>query len=357
MYVPFLKYRYKQSTGLSWWLFMIAGMLQCTACKKTYTPSTHLTNKLVILAELTAGDTIKIPVGKSTLIENGSTINFEKITNASVHLQDALGHFWLLPFNASPEYSNGPTSIYSYPQKIIADQTYTIDISQPDLEAVKATTHIPAAFTITEVDTLREMYTDQPVLTFNFTINDVPGEEDFYIIEALKQVVKIYRHFTWQNITYNYDTPDGKALYDRLKDQYPLPLLKDTIPTNTFIRLNMFNRDMLTDNSAINYNGDSFHRIFLSDASFDGEAYRTTVSVNTQYFTSDNTMMQGSVLFMVKSVSRGYYDYLFQYEKNKIDFGTLPSSHSVTPSGNITNGLGILGGVYKNQLTYYFDTF
>lgn len=339
-------------------LLIVTGLLLPAACKKNPYSTHKLSNTLVVLAEMTAGDSVKIPIGKSTLIENNNTVSFGTVNNAIVHLQDTLGHSWLIPLNTTPEFSGGATSVYSNSQILQPNTTYTIEVSDPELGTAKASTHIPPAFVITEVDTLREIYNDQEMLTFHFTINDVPDTDNYYIIEALKQVTKIYRHFIYRNVTYNYDTPDGQALYNRIKnEQPPVPLLTDTIPTNNFIRLNLLTFDPNADNTLLNSTTGLFRRVFLQSSVFNNPLYSTSVSVITKNFISDSPQMKGKVLFMVKSVSRELYDYLFLYEKYKIDFGTFPSSQLSLPPGNITNGLGIFGGSFRCVLTYYFDTF
>jgi hypothetical protein len=329
---------------LKYYLFFLAAILTIS-CRKNFSSGQFMDDKLVVLAEITAGDSMRIPVGKTIKAGNGSLIRFEKVNDASVTITEENGRSWMLQPNYSPQFATNPTTVFT-------NTTYSIKIKHPTLGIASATTHIPAPFKIIRVDTSSEMYAGKVSLSANITFQDPLDKEDFYIIEALKEQVKLVRYFYYHGQRYDYDTPQGNTLY---QNNPGLKLLRDSIPLSKFTRLNVYTSDENTENGRIDNLSNPFRRIFLPDHVFNGQPYTIRVYIDRSYFVASEPGQKGRVRLQIKSADKDLYTYLLTYEKYKTDFGAIPASQLTFPLGNISNGLGIFGGSYRRERIYYFD--
>ena len=334
----------------------VAGLLLLvlfiSACKKNFSSDSFEDDKLVVLAEITAGDSIKIPIGKTIKVENGSLIRFEKVNDATVTITGTNTMSWVLQPNYSPQYASNPTSVFTNKNRFKANTTYNLEINHPTLGTVKATTHIPPFPRLLSVDTASTQFNDMDVFAANITWKDSADFEEFYIIEAVKELVKNNHFYIYQNKRYSYDTQQGKAFYEQIKNTPGIRVLTDTIGLNKFVRLNVYTEDDQSENARIDKLTNPFRRIFFLDPVFNGGNYTTKVYIDKQFFVSQQ---KGRVRLQLKSVSKELYNYLKLYEKYKTDFGSVPTNQLISPTGNIENGLGIFGGSAKRERVYYFD--
>ncbi|MHA4809238.1 DUF4249 domain-containing protein [Flavitalea flava] len=326
------------------------------SCKKNLYPEQNLNNELVILAEITAGDSMKIPVSKSILVGSGGIISFEEVNSASVQVSRSDGRSWALKLNTSVGFSGNPASVYTSPQKPHYNTTYHLQVQDPLSGTVTAETTIPGPVRISGFDTTGRIRSGIPVLNCRFTLKDSPGVEHSYVFEAVKQIVRVCHYFFWQGTRYDYEKASGKKLYEQVKNSPGVKLLPDTIPTNVFKRLAIYTDDSNVDNTQSTSLDSPFRRIFLPGRFVSGQAYTTSVSIDRKYFTAESGQDPGRVLVQIKSVSPELYNYLFWYEKYKSDIGSVPPGQLYSPPGNIQNGLGIFGGSSKRQWVFYFDT-
>lgn len=349
------KYLYKGYSPAVFWFYLFLSLLAAQSCKKYVYGNTQHNDKLVVLAEITADDTANIPVSKSIIAGSGNQIVFQKIDNASVSINEQGGATQRLWLNNSIVFSNNPASIYSNNSVFKYNTDYTIHITHPELGPVSATTHIPGPFMVDSIDSYEDNISGKPVLVFDFTINDPPAEKNYYIFDAVKQIVKLYRYFYWQGVQYNYNTPEGLNLFEQVKDQPGVTLIRDTIPINKYIRLSVFTRDIKTDNDEFSSLDSSFRRIFIRDSLFSGQPYTSRLAVSRDHFVAADSTETGIVRLRINSVSKELYDYLSQYEKYKSSFGGVPISQLSSPVGNIQNGLGVFGGVARKEWIFYYD--
>jgi hypothetical protein len=329
-------------------------VLFISSCKKNFSSDQFEDDKLVVLAEITAGDSVKIPIGKTIKVENGSLIRFEKVNDATVTLTETNTMSWVLQSNYSQQYANNPTSVFTNKKRFKANTTYKIEINHPTLGTVTATTHIPTLPRLLSVDTASTLFNDKEVLAANITFKDSLDFEEFYIIEAVKELVKNNHFFIYQGKRYSYDTQSGKEFYAQVKNTPGLKIMTDTVGINKYTRLNVYTEDDQSENARIDKLTNPFRRIFFLDPVFNGENYTTTVYIDKQFFVDPK--QKGRVRLQLKSVSPELYNYLKLYEKYKTDFGSVPTNQLVSPTGNIKNGLGIFGGSAKRERLYYFDT-
>jgi hypothetical protein len=309
---------------------------------------------LVILAEISTGDSLKVPVSKSIQVGSGGIISFEKVNSAHVQIFRDDGRSWLLRLNASPDFANNPASIYTAPQRPRSGTTYHLQVQDPLSGTVTAQTTVPPPVRLIHFDTSAGMHRGTPVLNCRFTLLDSPGVEHYYIFEAVKQLVRLSHYFYWKNKRYDYDNPDAQKLYPKVKDSPGVRLLPDTILRNSYLRLNIFTADAGVANTQVSSLDSPFRRIFLPPHSFTG-TYTTSFAVDRKYFNDPQHLNPGRVVVMVKSVSPELYNYLFWYEKYKQDVESVPTGQLYSPPGNVQNGLGIFGSSSRRQWFFWFD--
>jgi hypothetical protein len=220
---------------------------------------------------------------------------------------------------------------------------------------VTAQTTIPSPVRLSHFDTSGDIRYGAPVLKCRFTLTDSPGVSHYYVFEAVKQLVRLSHYFYWKGARYNYDKPEGKKLYDQVKNSPGVKLLRDTLASSIFNRLGIFTDDINVDNAQASSLDSPFRRIFLPGQLVSGQSYTTSFSIDRKYFTASDDSSRGRVLVQVKSVSSDLYNYLFWYEKYKSDIGSVPPGQLYSPPGNIQNGLGIFGGSAKREWVFYFD--
>lgn len=328
-------------------------LLLFVSCKKE---AQDMESKIYVLSEITAGDSAIIPLGKTIKAGSGETIAFEKLTASSVQILEENSSAIKLHWNNGSDFASNPASIYTDQTIFKANATYSLQISQQGLTTVRATTHIPATFSVQNIDAEDKELNGKDVLQCSFSIADAASEKNYYMFEAVKQLLRVNVYFYWQGTRYDYNSPDGKLMYDQVSSNNNITLLKDTVPTNQYLRLNLYTADINTENEEFSGNLDSsFHRIFLTDSLFNGSIYQTAFAVDKSYFQATTPDQKGRVLIRVKSVSKELFEYLSLYEKYRSEFGVLPPSNLSSPVGNIQNGLGVFGGSYKNEWQIYYD--
>ncbi|MBS1600419.1 MAG: DUF4249 family protein [Bacteroidetes bacterium] len=324
------------------------------SCKKQLYNSQLLPDKMVVLAEITAGDSANIPIGETLSAGSGGEINFQKLNSVSASISSQAG-MQSLSLNTSPDFTDNPMAVYSNPANFEKNTEYTLSATEPQIGSISATTKIPNDFSVGNIESEMDDLNGKRVLKFRFVINDAGDEKNYYMFEAVKQLVSISRHFFWQGNQYDYNTPSGYDLYQQVKNNPGVALLLDTVLTDRFIRLNVYTRDSRTDNASMSSLDSSFRRIFITDSLFNGGEYQTELDIDRTNFVGDSPSTIGIVRVQMKSVAKELYDYLSQYEKYMLAFGNFPVNSLVSPSGNINNGFGVFGGSYRKQWSFYYD--
>jgi hypothetical protein len=327
-----------------------------SACNKNNYTAKNLPNKLVILAEITAGDSANIPIGSTLPAGNGDLIVFKKLENIDASIEQQNGLAQLLTLNNSADFSANPMAVYSSASLFNYNNSYTLTATDPQLGTITATTTIPDNFQAINIETETGDLNGKNVLRFAFTINDAADQKNYYMFDAVKQLVNISRYFFWQGIRYDYNTPQGYDLFLQVNNNPGVVLKYDTVPTHQYLQLNVFTQDNKTGNASIGSLDSGYKRIFISDSLFNGGQYETEFFISSDHFKASNPQQTGIVQIRVKSVSKELYDYLYQYERYNLNFGNFPVSNLSSPQGNIKNGFGIFGGSAKKQWSLYYDS-
>lgn len=341
-----------------WGFIILSFAAVAPSCKKSFSSSQFVEDKLVILSEITANDSIKVPVGKSIRVGNGNLIRFDKVNDARVQLKEGTSAPFMLGVNYSAQYASSPSSVYTSRRRLHANTTYSIEVQHPILGTVTATTHIPPIPRLTMTDTAQTLYMGHKVLAVTINLQGPFDQNSLFIFEGLKELMEIRRYFLHNNKRYSFETQQGKALYTQISANNIVPILRDTVSQNRFLRLNLYTEDVNTENAMMDNLENPFRRIFLSRIPAGRDAYLIKIFVDSQFFVSADPAQRGRVRIQAKLVSRELYDYFLVYEKYKTDFGIVPSSQLISPTGNLSgNGLGVFGGSAKRERVFYFDRF
>ena len=344
-----------QQRTIIYFLFLFLLITAGTACKKNFFPEDNEDDKLVVLAEATEGDQVRIPIGRTIRAGGGNLLQFEKVNDATVVLSEDHGGKWILRADKSPQFADNPTSVFTVRQWYKPNTNYTLEVSHPVLGNARATTRIPPAVQIVRLDTASALRQGKPVLECKLMLHDVPDLLEGYVIEAVKQLVKIRRTFTHNGSRYDLDTEEGKTLYEKVKNDPSVKLHRDTLPQQKFLRLNLYTNDKKIENLRFENPDNPYRRIFLTDIYFTGNEYELVFSIDKEFFVSNAPDQKGRILLQIKSASKELYKYLITYEKYKTDFGSIPANQLSSPAGNVQYGLGVFGGSTQVEKTYYYD--
>jgi hypothetical protein len=185
-------------------------------------------------------------------------------------------------------------------------------------------------------------------------IDDQGGEENYYVVEAVKQILDIQGQFEYDGGWYDLYT--NQYLYDSLKAAGVNLLTQfDTSFSDTYSRVNIYTADPVTENLKFGNSLAAYKRVFLNDLGFNGGSYNLRVFLQRDQVASSEQWSRGRALIKVKSVSKEYFTYLTGYEQ-KGNGGLLNTvGPPIKIDGNVQNGLGVVGGVYLQQFAYYFD--
>src|SRR5262245_6571438 len=141
-----------------YYLILITAVTLLCACKKNFSSGQFEDDQLVVLAEITANDSVHIPIGKTLKVGSGSLIRFEKVNDATVVLVENDQKSWILKPNFSPLYFNDPTSVFTSRKRFVPGMPYSLTIQHPTMGHVYAETYIPALPKLIAVDTAREQF-------------------------------------------------------------------------------------------------------------------------------------------------------------------------------------------------------
>lgn len=262
--------------------FCLALLLSTTACIRDaenvkVTPENP---RLVVTCFISPSDTlIKVKVGKSVplLGRIESNYNGNYISNAQVSISDGEKRIQLVYDSRNYLYS-APTLDF----KIEAGKTYFLDVNTPDGMNVSSSTVVPAQKVVQEdILITSEVSVDNNSKTFQVTFKDLPGQPNFYRIEAYYSDSS-----SWNNTIYNY---------------------------------------------SVFWENDNGYNLY-SDINFEDKQIK---SLRASVY-SDNT-----ITFMVHHLSRDYYLYHQSIENFQ---GESPFSEPVLVYSNIKNGLGVFAG-------------
>lgn len=331
--------------------YLLLCVLLLQACSKSLPlPEVKGEKKIVLLGELIANENPYLRAGQSISISSNTNAKIELLTDINVKIGDDAGNETFLNGEEDDNSSSLHTIPYTGNLTLQPQRTYTLTAVQKDLGTAIVNVPIPQPFTASLVDVTETQYAGTDVVKFTIQIDD-PNGDDLYAIECLKQQIDVQGEFLYNN---NWlDIPTNIFLYDSLKNKNPnITTRYDTTFYNVFDRQYLFSNDPNSENLRDNTTTSSYRRILFRDDKFKGQHYTTQVYVRKDNLGS--VFPKGQYILSLKSVSKEYFNYLGQYE-GVAGYSYTTSNIPSSMKGNIANGFGIVGGVYKIQFNYVAD--
>lgn len=336
-------------------MLLLLPLLWCSSCEDELDlPDIKASNKIVLLGELIANDSIYLRAGQSIPLSKSSSLTFSLPSGLSVQVTPALNPAINLSSN-NDEFANKLHTLPFYNSYVLQPGTvYTVDASQPQMEHAQAAVKIPGPFLATIVDTASVYVNGLSLLRLRVQIFDNGNEANYYTLEGVKQFLDIDGTFEINSQTYT--VSQSKHYYDSLIGAgVPVDVTWDTTKQRTMARVNIYTDDERTENLKVGNAQSASRRILLSDRSINGLIYTTQVYLDKTVFIAGNDSTRGQILFRVRSVSEEYFNYLKGYESFEPSGSFNSIAQPVTIPGNVKGGVGIVGGVYQIQYRYLFD--
>jgi hypothetical protein len=146
-------------------------------------------------------------------------------------------------------------------------------------------------------------------------INDNAGAKNYYVIDAIQ--------------------PDANAAPGAYK-----PVL-------------LYTNDRASENLI---SGDSLklaRRVFITDSTFNGQTHPFKIFIPYAGIQGQGGVPT-EVRLQIKAVSEDYYRFLIAYDQYDPNSVYSVNTTQVVLKGNVSNGFGMVGGVYKHEFLYVY---
>lgn len=326
-------------------------LLAAGGCSKTLDlPAGKAERKIVLFAELVAGDTLYLRGGLSVAVNSGSDMKFTEPNGLSILLSDGISS-QLLRGGIDSLTPMAHTYVYTDPRVLATGDSFAISATYPGMATAMATVVIPKPAAVSLVDTATAQYNSDSTLKFRLKIDDDPSADNYYVVECLKQHMDVVPLFfyndKWLPVAIN------RALYARLKAEGPVSERTDTTYYRRFSRMQLYTNDNNTENAYDEGLTMLQDRVLLKDRLFNGSTYYTDVYVRKAP-TVDS--LKGVTIFYVKNVTREYFEFLKSYEQysaSSSSFNSLDQARNL--KSNVKNGGGGVGGVSQRTFRFLMD--
>lgn len=285
-------------------------------------PEISASEKLVINSVLSPNAPINVHVSESCHIND---------TNCSqVFIADAKVKLTNVENGASVNLQHQEKGIYTTEEfALTPNSNYKIEVEHGSLKA-ESISKIPKAFTANFIEKREGIYGNGAAWIFDIEINDDPDEENYYLIEAVVDIVG-GEH---EN---GVDTESGIGFNG--EDE------------GVGVHIEHFSADPNAENQflteGVDYREHPFKFVFLTDKAFNGQKYKTHLAVRDYDFYRAE-LDEFLVDIHIRSVTKEMYNYFKSLEQRRI-FELSPFSEPIIISGNIDNGIGIFG-TYSEQV-------
>ncbi|XZF13799.1 DUF4249 family protein [Chitinophagaceae bacterium MMS25-I14] len=336
----------------------LLAVLLCTVfgncTKELKLPDINGKPEIVLIGELIAGNPISIRGGQSIPLSSGSNLKFTIPDQLRVTLQNKTGLLIYVNGTQDSFSQSLHTLSLTAPFKIAAGQTYSITAQNDQLGTATCSVQIPNPFSGHITDTATAEYSGSQLWRIRVQLQDNGIETNYYVIEAVKQVMYIDGSFSYQGQTLQ--VSQNRLLYDSLRNTPAPPAVAwDTTRNNSFERVDIYTKDPNTENIKLSNPLSTNRRILLSDKAFSGQTYTTDVYLDKSSFVSAADSSKGQIIVKIRSVNADYFNFLEGYEMFEPTTGFTSLAQPVKIEGNVNGGMGMVGGVYEYQCTYIFD--
>lgn len=326
--------------------FCLVFLGSCT--KDLDLPEVRSEQKIALIGEIAAGDSIHIRAGQTSKVKPGTSITYDILNQLTIAVQDGAGTT-LLKGKTDSMTSILNTVPYASTKIATAGQQFVFTATHPYLGTATGTITVPKSFVGNVEDTASEDYSGFKAIRFNVKIDDNQGN-NFYVIEAVKQRMDVQGYFffkgQWLNIF------EYQPQYDSLRNVgVSLNKKFDTTYFQQFDRQSIYTNDINTENLKTGTSLTANRRILIKDNAFNNTTYTTTVFLNKNI--NGN---RGRILLFIKSVPEEYFNFLKAYEQYDPSGTYNAVALPVKVKGNVENGFGMIGAAYKLQFTYLLDS-
>lgn len=308
--------------------------------------------KIVFLGELVAGDSIYLRAAQSNPVIQGGSYTRKPIQGLEMQVQSPEGTVWSLNHEEDDLSQQEFTLPYFYGQLLQASKTYTVKGVHPQFGTAIAVVPVPAAFNATVTDTASDTYGGQPCLKVDFTLQDLPETGNAYAIEVVQQTYFMEPAFLyngeWLKMSDHLDLYDSLINAGETVDQR-----LDSFYVRNFNRVPFYTQDAFAEHVKAGRSAEQTVRALFSDAFANGSIINCHVYIPRKNIYPSVPGIYGyKTLVQIKSISADYYTYLHAYSQaaQGLDFDIF--SNKVILKGNVTNGLGIVGGVFRRQFGF-----
>lgn len=245
------------------------------------------------------------------------TTSYTTIDDANVNIFDANANLVTTLTHQGNGLYTSPTGLS--PQ---ANQSYTIEASASGYESVNASSSIPSAVPIYQLDTVTSTNSDgETILEATITFQDPPSISNYYMLE-------VYATGTWID----------EWEQDTIEIREPLQISCDDINVETVNRFNFGGFE------------NTYLYLMLKDQNFDGENYSLTFSV-INYAELKEMDLFGEIRLV--NTSEEYFNYLKSFNMYQRTINN-PFATPVQVYSNVNNGMGIFAGGTLTSWTVQF---
>ncbi len=326
---------------------VLMGLLSCR--KDLPLPDIKGSNKITLIGEFVAGDTFALRGGQSLAVKSGTALKFEILRDLAIEIKDAQGNVYGMEGHEDSFSQRLYTIPFVLQRKVQADDTYHVKAVHQSLGTAAATVYIPGPVQAAVKDTAAYKYASENTIKFKVQLNDPAGTTNYYAIEVIKQPLIITGYFYYNNDWLNMEIYN--SLYNQLKSQGPVTERYDSLYTNEFVRQALYTADGNTENFKDKGAFTRNKRVLLNDMAFSGEVYNTEVYMALDSITGNNGTA-GRYTLYIKSIAKDYFIFLKAYESYDPSTGFNTLEQPVKIQGNVSNGMGMIGGV--SQVKYVF---
>lgn len=322
-------------------------LLLSGSCEKDLDIAGAGEQKIVLLGELVAGDSIYLRAGASTVIKSGAVINEALIQDLDISVNENNGTSISLSGHEDDLSFTEHTLAFFSGRQSKAGSTYAVTASHPELGVAHTSITIPEAFEASVVNTAVVDFKGESCVQMDIQINDNAGK-NYYVVELLQQPFSVEPSFLFNGQWIK--TSENFEIYDSLQNAGVVVAERlDTFAMRMFNRITCYTTDAQSEHLLNGNSNTQCRRVLLDDKGFNGSVHHTTV------FIPVSQLIEGyRTLIQVKSVAEDYFIYLKGYEQYDPFSGFSETNTPVRLTGNITNGVGMIGGVFKREFIYYF---
>jgi hypothetical protein len=313
-------------------------------------PAIEADHKIVLIGELSAGDSVYLRAGQSLPVTSRAPMSFGLLNDLQIRISNEADTFQLTSYVDALA-----GSLYTLPfvssKEILHGRSYVVTAIHPTLGTVTARVAIPASVNAIVADTASGMYNQNRTLKVRVRIDDPAQTEDYYVLECLKQAMTLQGSFLYNGVWM--DVRDNMELYNSLNSAGGLTVKYDTIVYERYYRMPLYTTDRNSENAITDGVNDAQHRILIRDSRFNGSTYETDVYIQVS---NPAESAKGKLHFYVKSVSADYFRFLRTYEQYSGGSAFNTFLQPQKSESNVAGGGGFVGGVAAARYTYMVDT-